>query len=127
MAKNKSSQPHKIQLKQHRSPCPIACTLDLIGDKWTLLVIRDLLLGCQLYKEFMAQPEGIATNILATRLDKLVIHGLVEKRPSKTASGRAAYFLTDQGKGLATIIKDLHDWGLQHIENTESRLTLNQS
>ena len=60
-----------------RSVCPVACTLDLIGDKWTLLVIRDLMSGKSQFKDFLESPEGIATNILTSRLNRLLEHGLV--------------------------------------------------
>ena len=60
-----------------RSPCPLACALDLLGDRWTLLVIRDLVLGKSRFKEFVASPEGIPTNILSDRLDRLLTHGIV--------------------------------------------------
>ncbi len=69
-------------MSQKRSVCPIACTLDIIGDKWTLLVVRDLLLGRSHFKQFLASPEGIATNILANRLNRLVSHGIAEQFPS---------------------------------------------
>ena len=64
-----------IKLSKMRSPCPIANTLDIIGDKWTLLVIRDLFAGKTTYGEFQDSPEGIPTNILADRLKRLLGHG----------------------------------------------------
>lgn len=101
-----------------RSCCPIACTLDVIGDKWTLLVVRDLLLGRTHYKEFAASPEKIATNILANRLQRLVDHGLVERFPSPEQSGRDAYRLTPKGKKLRPVVKAIVDFGLDQIEGT---------
>lgn len=109
-------------LMQKRSSCPVACTLDLIGDKWTLLVVRDLILGRTLFKEFLASPEKIATNILSNRLTRLVEAGLVETFPSPKKLGSDAYRLTDKGRSLGTIVKDFADWGLQNIEDTEARL-----
>jgi len=64
-------------MKFERSSCPIANVLDLLGDKWTLLVIRDLVLGKRRYQEFLASPEEIASNILADRLNKLLVAGLI--------------------------------------------------
>ncbi|PSB57386.1 transcriptional regulator, partial [filamentous cyanobacterium CCP1] len=65
-----------------RSPCPVSCTLDLIGDRWTLLVIRDMMFfGKQRFEEFLESPEGISTNILANRLKLLEEAGLVTKQP----------------------------------------------
>ena len=108
--------------KKRRSPCPVSCTLDLIGDKWTLLVVRDLLLGRTLFKEFLASPEGIATNILADRLGKLVDNGLVETYPSPERAGSEAYRLTAKGKSLGKLVKDIAEWGLANIEGTAAKL-----
>ncbi len=113
---------NKIRLSKQRSPCPVASTLDLIGDKWTLVVVRDLLLGCKHYKEFAARPEKIATNILADRLNKLVESGLVVKIPSAVIAGRDAYQLTPQGKSLGPIVGMIKDWGLDNINETEALL-----
>jgi DNA-binding HxlR family transcriptional regulator len=99
-------------------PCPLACSLDLIGDKWTLLVVRDLFLGRKHFKDFEASPEGIATNILANRLGRLVDEGLAEKFPSPEQKGRAAYRLTDRGKSLEPVVQAIADWGLAQIAGT---------
>ncbi len=112
----------KIQLSKPRSPCPVACTLDVIGDKWTLLIVRDLFLGCQYYKEFLTRPEKIATNILADRLNKLVKIGLVIKEKSSDNKRRDSYVLTDAGKSLKPVMGMMLDWGLTHIEGTEAQL-----
>ncbi len=105
-----------------RSCCPVACTLDLIGDKWTLLVVRDLLLGRTHFREFMASPEGIATNILADRLNRLVEAGLAERIPSDEQAGREAYQLTDRGKSLTPVVKAIVKWGEENIPGTEARM-----
>jgi len=107
---------------QRRSICPIACTLDIIGDKWTLLVIRDLTLGRSHFKQFLESPERIATNILADRLAKLVQSGLVEKYPSTDVPGRDAYRLTEKGVSLRPILKSIVVWGLRNIEGTVAGL-----
>ncbi len=108
--------------KSRRSPCPVACVLDVIGDKWTLLIIRDLAAGKSQFKEFCASPERIATNILADRLDRLVSHGLVERYASDDHPGREAYRLTLKGRTLLPVLKSIADWGLAHIEGTEARI-----
>jgi DNA-binding HxlR family transcriptional regulator len=108
---------------KRRSPCPVACTLDLIGDKWTLLVIRDMLLGRTQFKEFSASPEKIATNILSDRLSKLVDHGLAERHLSDEFAGRVTYTLTSKGKSLKSILRAVANWGLENVEGTEARLT----
>lgn len=109
-------------MKHARSCCPIACTLDVIGDKWTLLVVRDLLLGRTQFKEFAASPEKIATNILSNRLSRLVDHGIAEKYPLSDSPGRGAYRLTAKGKKLAPVIKSIVKWGLENVENTSASM-----
>jgi DNA-binding HxlR family transcriptional regulator len=108
--------------KTRRSPCPVACTLDLIGDKWTLLIVRDLVLGRQYFKDFLASPERIATNVLTDRLTRLIEAGLVQTCPSEERVGRSAYKLTPKGESLKPVLKAVTDWGLQHIEGTEIRI-----
>ena len=108
--------------KSKRSVCPVACTLDLIGDKWTLLVVRDLLCGKSQFKDFSASPEGIATNILSDRLARLQASGLVERYRSTQHAGRYAYRLTDKGMTLEPMLQAIADWGLSQIEGTEIRL-----
>lgn len=109
-------------MKHARSCCPVACTLDIIGDKWTLLVVRDLLLGRSHFKEFANSPEGIATNILSDRLTRLVDHGLAEKFRSPDQPGRDAYRLTRKGKTLGPVVQVIMEWGLQQLAGTETKL-----
>ena len=106
-----------------RSVCPIACTLDILGDKWTLLVVRDLMRGKSTFKDFTSAPERIATNILTDRLNKLVEYGLAE-RMTDHSDARPSYSLTKKGNSLRPVIKAVADWGLKHIEGTEMRLKL---
>lgn len=96
----------------------MACTLDVIGDKWTLLVIRDLACGKSQFKDFARSPERIATNILADRLGRLVGEGLVEKYPSAGPPGREAYRLTAKGKTLGPVLAAVARWGLENLEGT---------
>lgn len=101
----------------HRSECPIACTLDIIGDKWTLLVIRDLLYANKKrYGEFAASSEKIPTNILSDRLKRLESHGIIERRLYTQHPPRAEYHLTNKGTELARVVKALYDWGQAHCE-----------
>ncbi len=104
---------------ERRSHCPIACTLDLIGDRWTLLIIRDMLFfGKQRFEEFLESPEGISTNILTSRLKSLEQLGLVEKQPYSNHSRRMNYQLTEQGQSLRPVLKTMIDWGLENIPET---------
>ncbi|MEM7383515.1 MAG: helix-turn-helix domain-containing protein [Verrucomicrobiota bacterium] len=106
-----------------RSVCPVACALDVLGDRWTLLVIRDLMLGRSRFKEFTASPEGIPTNVLSERLERLVRHGIAEQVPVSEGSKRLGYRLTEKGAALRPMIKALVKWGLEWEEGTEARMT----
>ena len=101
-----------------RSSCPVACALDLAGDKWTLLVVRDLLRGRRTYGELAASPEGIPTNILADRLRRLEEGGLIVAAPYQERPLRYAYALTGRGRGLRDVLSALARWGKRHIRGT---------
>src|SRR3954468_20070505 len=101
-----------------RSTCPVAGTLDLIGDKWTLLVVRDLLRGRRRYGDLAASAERIPTNILADRLRRLEQAGLVERRLYSERPPRYEYRLTATGKELAPAVRSLAEWGLRHVAGT---------
>lgn len=101
-----------------RSICPISNTLDIIGDKWTLIVIRDLLLGKSKYSELAESPEGIPSNLLADRLKRLTDSGLIIKSPYQDNPTRYAYTLTDRGRDLAPILNGMIVWGNKHIPGT---------
>ena len=105
-----------------RSPCPVACGLDLFGDRWTLLVIRDLFLGRSRFKDFAASPEGIPTNILADRLSRLVEAGVLEQEPSVPGSRHLAYRLTGKGRALAPVLRAMRDWGLAWVPGAKALL-----
>jgi DNA-binding HxlR family transcriptional regulator len=103
-----------------RSPCPIAAVLDLVGDRWTLLVIRDMMFfNKQRFEEFLESPEGISTNILADRLKSLEELGLVEKQPYGNHARRMNYYLTEKGQSLKPVLKIMASWGLKHLEGTQ--------
>ena len=96
----------------------MACTLDLLGDKWTLLVVRDLLLGKTIYSEFRQSPERIPTNILAERLKRLQAAGLVVKDRYQDHPPRYRYLLTGKGRDLYPVLSAIIDWGNRHIPGT---------
>lgn len=98
--------------------CPVASTLELLGDRWTLVVVRDLFLGKHRYGEFQDSPEGIPTNILAERLKRLESLGIVEKTPYQEHPVRHDYTLTPKGRELLPVVRALRDWGLKHIPDT---------
>ena len=101
-----------------RSKCAIACTLDLIGDKWTLLIIRDLFFGKTRYKEFHESSEKIPTNILAARLQQLENSGLITKTPYQDRPVRYAYRLTETGRSLKSVIKAVINWAGEQLPGT---------
>jgi len=98
-----------------RSPCPIACSLDLIGDKWTMVILRDLLTGKSRYSQFLASPERITTNILAQRLERMEAEGLVTREPYQQRPLRHAYAVTEKGRALHPVLRELCRWGNAYI------------
>ena len=102
-----------------RSSCPLTNTLDLIGDKWTLLIIRDMVfLKKKFFNEFLESPEGIATNILTERLKRLEESGIISKRPYQKTPVRHEYTLTRRGESLRPLLMEMIRWGNTHIEGT---------
>ncbi len=118
----KSARPPAVA-PSRRSPCPVACALDVFGDRWTMLIVRDLVLGRGRFKEFSASPEGIPTNILSDRLVRLLEHGVIEHIPADDGTKRLAYRLTQKGCALRPILKAMRDWGLKWVEGAEAMLT----
>lgn len=99
-----------------RSLCPIAGALDVLGDTWTLLLMRDLLFyDKHRFAEFLDSPEGISTNILAERLKRLEQRGLVERRRYQQRPPRDEYYLTARGHDLLPVLRELIQWGKQHV------------
>lgn len=105
-------------MKSERSTCPIARALESLGDRWSILIIRDLMLGATKYSDFLKSPEGITTNILANRLKKLEAERIIMKSPYQTNPIRYEYNLTDKGRSLSSIIKEIVNWGLTYIDGT---------
>jgi DNA-binding HxlR family transcriptional regulator len=103
-----------------RSPCPIACTLDLLGDKWTLLVIRDMRFGKATYGELLNSPEGIPTNILADRRKRLEAAGLIVRSGYQQRPVRHAYALSEKGNSLGAILLAFVQWGEKHLPDTRT-------
>ena len=112
------SQSPKNAPAAKRSPCPVAFSLDIFGDRRTLLVIRDLFFGRTRFKEFAASPEGIPTNILTDRLERLLARGIIEQIPAKDGTKRLAYRLTKKGRALGPVLKAMRNWGLAWDKST---------
>ncbi len=103
---------------ENRSGCPIASALDLLGDRWTLVVLRDLLTGKRIYKEFLESPEGISTNILADRLRRLEECGLVERVLYCDRPARYRYAPTRKGADLLPTLQALCRWSNRYDGET---------
>lgn len=108
------------QAEFRRSPCPVANTLDLVGDKWSLLIIRDMLHGKRTYGELLDSPEGIPTNILADRLRRLEEAGLIVRAAYQERPVRYAYTLSKKGADLGDVLLALVRWGKKHIPGTHT-------
>jgi DNA-binding HxlR family transcriptional regulator len=103
-----------------RSKCPISSTLDIVGDKWTLLIVRDLMFdGKKTYGEFLRSREKIATNILADRLQVLEANGIVEKKAFPGNKTKNLYELTPKGIDLLPVLFEILLWGDKHFDTPE--------
>jgi DNA-binding HxlR family transcriptional regulator len=92
--------------------CPVARALDIIGDSWTILILRDLFLdGPRKFQDFQASLSGISPNTLSTRLKKLEANGIIGRRFYEQHPPRAEYVLTDRGRELRPVMQALRDWG----------------
>jgi DNA-binding HxlR family transcriptional regulator len=100
---------------QRRSTCPINAALEVLGDRWSLLIVRDMLFaGSETYMDFLSADEGIATNILANRLARLEAAGIVTSRVDPEDRRRSIYSLTAKGFNLAPAILELGRWGVEY-------------
>lgn len=99
----------------HRSGCPVSISLEIIGDRWSLLILRDLMVrGYRTYKEFLGSGEGIATNILAGRLRRLEAAAILTAGPDPADARKIHYRLTEKGIDLAPVVLDLLLWASRH-------------
>lgn len=106
----------------NRSDCPVSCSLDIWGDKWSLLIIRDLMFAKQCtYGDFLKAPEGIATNILAARLLHLEEHGLIQKLDHPDSKAKVLYKLTPKGIDLLPIMVEINLWAEKYFTIPEDR------
>jgi DNA-binding HxlR family transcriptional regulator len=102
----------------HRSNCPLSIALDVIGDKWSLLIVRDMCMNKRRYADFLSSPEGIPTNILASRLRRLEETGIIEKKPYLAKPLRYEYFLTAKGADLLPVIQQLARWTHKYVPDS---------
>src|SRR2546428_1501996 len=111
---------------KRRSECPLNASVELLGDRWSLLIIRDMMLrGFRTYKEFLECYEGIATNILADRLRKLVAYGIVTTELDPSDGRKVIYLLTEKGIDLAPVLTEMVLWAAAH-EDTGNQALVRQ-
>lgn len=108
----------RTDLKSH---CPINFSLEVIGDSWSLLIIRDIIyFGKRTFGQFLTSDEGISSNILATRLLTLEKKGIIAKKHHETDKRKELYFLTEKGLDLLPILLEMADWGAKHDPETNA-------
>lgn len=105
-----------IKITQNRSGCPISSSLEIIGDTWSLLIIRDLFLQRTTFSEFMNSPEKISSNILTNRLKKLLNFNLIEFHRDQKDKKVKKYFLTAPGIDLYPLIYNISIWSKKHLD-----------
>lgn len=110
------------RMQPYSQNCPVARTLDVIGDRWTLLIVRDMFMGKTRFGEFLASSKGLPPKVLSTRLKKLMEHGLVERNIYSEHPLRAEYRLTERGRSLLPIIKAIGQWGFDNMFEGEDEL-----
>ena len=108
----------KRSKRERRSNCPITNALELIGDRWTMVVLRDMINGKNRFSQFLDSPEKISTNILADRLALMETSGLVTALPYQDRPKRLEYELTDKGLALLPVLQELCRWGNQYLPDT---------
>ena len=104
-----------MEKQKRRSDCPISLSLDIFGDKWTFLIIRDLVFdGKRFYSDFLNSKEGIATNILSDRLKKLEQNGIIISRKYEKLKTKKEYILTEKGKHLVPVLVEMILWSARY-------------
>jgi len=118
-----SRAPRKKSVPKRRSECPLNASVEMLGDRWSLLIVRDMMLrGFRTYKEFMECYEGIATNILADRLHKLMAYGIITAEPDPSDGRKLIYRLTAKGIDLAPVLTEMVLWAAAHEETGNQAL-----
>lgn len=114
--------PARSKIKR-RSGCPLNASVEMLGDRWSLLIIRDMMLrGAHTFKDFLAADEGIATNVLADRLGKLVKYGILAQSSDPADGRKLIYRLTEKGIDLAPVLTEMVLWAAAHEETGNQAL-----
>lgn len=103
----------------HRSDCPVAASLDLLGDRWTLVVVRDIVLGQRFAFTEIGADEGIATNVLSNRLERLICAEIVERLEHPTDRRKRTYLPTEKGIALVRVLAELMIWGVEYTSASD--------
>src|SRR5260370_42219613 len=118
--------PRKKTNTKRRSGCPLNASVEVLGDRWSLLIIRDMMLrGFRTYKEFLGSYEKIATNILADRLQKLITHRIITTKADPSDGRKLIYSLTPKGIDLAPVLTEMVLWAAAH-EDTANQVLVRQ-
>lgn len=118
--------PPKKPIPKRRSGCPLNASVEMLGDRWSLLILRDMMLrGFRSYNQFLDSYEGIATNILADRLKRLIAYGIVAAQEDPSDGRRLIYVLTAKGLDLAPVLTEMVLWAAKH-EKTENQALVRQ-
>ena len=104
--------------RQFRSGCPIASTLDMIGDRWSLIILRDLICGKTRFSQFLDSPERITPSVLTDRLTFLEADGLIFRKPYSERPKRYEFFITPKGEALLPVMQAMCAWGHVHVPGT---------
>jgi DNA-binding HxlR family transcriptional regulator len=113
--------PKRKPLSGRRSGCPLNASIEMLGDRWSLLIIRDMMLrGSRTFKEFLGSYEKIATNILTDRLHRLESYGILTAEPDPTDGRKLIYLLTQKGIDLAPVLTEMVLWAAAH-EQTDNQ------
>jgi DNA-binding HxlR family transcriptional regulator len=106
-----------------RRPCAVADALEVIGERWSLLIVRELLFANRRFAGIVSRTGG-PSDVISTRLKRLVAEGIIETRPYSDHPPRNEYFLTDKGEALAPVLMAIQEWGLTHVDGEEDRVDL---
>jgi DNA-binding HxlR family transcriptional regulator len=107
----------KKSVPNRRSGCPLNASVEMLGDRWSLLILRDMMLrGFRTFKEFLTSYEGIATNILSDRLKRLLSHGIITTQEDSSDGRKLIYVLTPKGLDLAPVLTEMVLWAAKHEE-----------
>ncbi len=115
--------PGKNSAPKRRSGCPLNASVEMLGDRWSLLILRDMMLrGFSTFKEFLSSYEGIATNILSDRLKRLIAHGIISTKEDPSDGRKLIYILTPKGLDLAPVLTEMVLWAAKHEETGNQAL-----